>query len=123
MTFLVNKFPILKFVSNSIFLTVLLLHFSCGDKIEVHISQTIMFEGRLYKMDSKDPFSGIVYNTYPDGLREYEGEYKDGKPNGLLTYWYNNGNIMREGRLKDGMPIRRWITYKEDGTVQNIMDH
>ena len=38
-----------------------------------------MFEGRLYKMDSKDPFSGIVYNTYPDGLREYEGEYKDGK--------------------------------------------
>ena len=74
-------------------------------------------------MDSKDPFSGIVYNTYPDGLREYEGEYKDGKPNGLLTYWYNNGNIMREGRLKDGMPIRRWITYKEDGTVQNIMDH
>ena len=36
---------------------------------------------------------------------------------------YNNGNIMREGRLKDGMPVRRWITYKEDGEVQNIMDH
>lgn len=100
-----------------------MFQFSCGDKIEVHISNTIMFEGILYKMNSEDPFSGIVYNTYPDGIREYEGEYKDGKPNGLLTYWYNNGNIMREGRLEDGMPVRRWITYKEDGTVQNIMDH
>ena len=123
MTFLVNKFPILIFFRNIILISIALLQFSCGDKVEVHISQTIMFEGRLYKMDSKDPFSGIVYNTYPDGLREYEGEYKDGKPNGLLTYWYNNGNIMREGRLEDGMPVRRWITYKEDGTVQNIMDH
>ena len=91
--------------------------------MEVHISQTIMFEGRLYKMDSKDPFSGIVYNTYPKGRREYEGEYKDGMPNGLLTYWYENGNKMREGRLQSGTPIGRWTTYNEDGVVQTTIDH
>ena len=81
-----------------------------------------MFEGRLYKMDSKDPFSGIVFNTYPQGLREYEGEYKDGKPNGLLMYWYENGNKMREGRLKAGTPVGRWIIYNEDGSVKETMD-
>ena len=72
---------------------------------------------------SKDPFSGIVYNTYLNGQREYEGEYKNGKPNGLLVYWYEKGNIMRKGTLKDGTPIGRWTIYKEDGSIQETIDH
>ena len=87
------------------------------------ISQTIMFEGKLYKLDSKDPFSGIVFNTYPNGQREYGGEYKDGKPNGLLVYWYKNGNKMREGKLQGGTPVGIWYTYKENGSVQATIDH
>ena len=82
-----------------------------------------MFEGQLYEMDKEEPFSGLVYNTYPDGQREYEGQYKNGKPNGLLVYWYKNGNKMREGKLQDGFPVGRWILYHEDGTVQETMDH
>ena len=91
--------------------------------MDVHISNTIMFEGQLYKIDSKNPFSGIVYNTYADGQREYEGQYKDGKPNGLLVYWYENGNKMREGNLKAGTPVGRWTTYKADGSIQETIDH
>ena len=82
-----------------------------------------MFEGKLYETSAENPFSGIVYNTYSNNLREYEGEYINGKPNGLLTYWYKNGNKMREGKLKDGIPFGRWITYKDDGSVQKTMDH
>ena len=82
-----------------------------------------MFEGKLYELSAEKPFSGVVFNTYPSGLREYEGGYKDGKPNGLLTYWYNNGNKMREGKLKNGIPVGRWTTYKGDGSIQEIMDH
>ena len=113
----------MKFFTHYIILTVLLLHYSCAENPEVHISQTIMFEGRLFKMDSKDPFRGIVYNTYPNGQREYEGEYKDGRPNGLLTYWHENGNKMREGKLKDGIPVGKWNTYKIDGSIQETIDH
>ena len=113
----------MKFVSNSILLAVLLLHFSCGEKPEVHISQTIMFEGKLYEMDAKDPFSGIVYNTYPNGQREYAGEYKDGEPNGFLAYWYENGNKKREGELKSGTPLGRWTIYKDDGSIKETIDH
>ena len=123
MTPAVNKFHIWKFIINSILISITLLHYSCAEKLEVHISKSIMFEGRLYMMDSKEPFSGIVYNTYPNGKREYTGEYKNGKPNGLLIYWYENGNKMREGRLKGGTPVGRWIIYKEDGSVQETMDH
>ena len=123
MTPAVNKFHIWKFIINSILISIALLHYSCGEKSEVHISKSIMFEGRLYMMDSKEPFSGIVYNTYPNGQREYTGEYKHGEPNGLLIYWYENGNKMREGRLRGGAPVGRWIIYKEDGSVQETMDH
>ena len=100
-----------------------LLQFSCAEKPEIHISKTILYEGKLYEIDAENPFSGMVFNTYPDGQREYEGEYKEGKPNGLLMYWFKNGNKMREGKLKDGMPVGRWITYKDDGSVQETMDH
>ena len=123
MTYAVNKFHIWKFLRYSILISIVLLHFSCSEKIEVPISQTIMFEGKLYKTDAKDPFSGIVYNTYPNGQREYAGEYKDGQPNGLLVYWYKNGNKMREGKLKGGTPVGRWTIYKEDGSEQKTIDH
>ena len=123
MAYAVNKFHILKFLINNVLIVIILFQFSCADKVEVHISKTILFEGKLYVMDQEKPLSGVVYNTYPSGLREYEGEYKDGTPNGLLTYWYNNGNKMREGKLKNGIPVGRWSTYKEDGSIQEIMDH
>ena len=82
-----------------------------------------MFEGKLYKINENDPFMGIVYNTYPNGQREYTGEYKDGQPNGLLVYWYVKGNKMREGKLKGGTPVGKWITYNEDGSIQGTIDH
>ena len=120
---MVNKFHISKLLRNSILIGIVLLYCSCGEKPEVHISQTIMFEGKLYKMEAKDPFSGIVFNTYPDGQREYTGEYKDGKPNGLLVYWYKNGVKKREGELKNGVPAGRWTYYNSDGSIKEIKDH
>ena len=36
-----------------------------------------MFEGKLYELNSDKPFSGMVFNTYPSGSREYEGDYKN----------------------------------------------
>ena len=74
-------------------------------------------------MNAEEPFSGIVFNEYPDGQREYEGLYKNGKPNGNLVYWYENGSIKREGRLKNGSPIGRWTYYNLDGSIEKTTDH
>ena len=82
-----------------------------------------MFEGKLYLTDSKDPFCGIIYDTYLDGQRKYETQYKDGQPNGLLVDWYENGNKKREGKLKGGTFVGRWVFYKEDGSVKETIDH
>ena len=74
-------------------------------------------------MDKDQPFSGLVFNTYSNNQKEYEGEYKNGKPNGNLVYWYENGSINREGRLKNGSPIGRWTYYNLDGSIKKTTDH
>ena len=82
-----------------------------------------MFSGKLYKIDENKPFSEIVYNTYPNGQREYSGEYKNGTPNGSLIYWYDNGKKMREGKLKDGKPLGRWVMYDDAGNIKKYIEN
>ena len=74
-------------------------------------------------MNEEIPFTGLVFETYPNGNKEYSGEYNNGKPSGVLTYWYPNGNKMREGKLKDGSPVGRWKYYNKNGTIKNIVDN
>ena len=123
MTPLVNKFHIWKFLINIILIGIALLQSSCGETAEVDISKTVQFEGKLYLLDSDDPFSGIIYKEYSNGQREYEGSYKKGVPNGALIYYFDNGLIMREGILKNGSPEGRWTYYNSDGSIKEIKDH
>lgn len=95
---------------------------SCGVPEKVHISKTIQFEGRIYLLKSDDPFTGILYNNYANGKKEYEGEYEDGRPHGSLVYWYDNGIKLREGELKNGSPSGRWIYYNQDGSIKETRD-
>ena len=123
MTSLVNKFHIWKFLINIILSSIFLLQFSCGETAEVHISKTVQFEGKIYLLDSDDPFTGILFNEYSNGQREYEGSYQKGVPNGVLTYYFDNGLKMREGILKNGSPKGRWTYYNSDGSIKEIKDH
>ena len=118
-----NKFHTLK--TNPILITYLFLFLfiACGEKPEVHISKTVQFEGKIYLLNSDDPFTGILFNEYSNGQREYEGYYKNGVPNGKLTYYFDYGSKMREGVLKNGSPAGRWIYYNSDGSIKEIIDH
>ena len=48
------------------------------------------------------------------GTKSEEGTYKDGKLDGLLTYWFENGQKKSEGTYKDGEEIERteWHYYE-----------
>ena len=113
----------MKFIKSNILLLFVLFSFSCDEKKEVHISDTIMFSGKLYELNEDEPFDGIVYNAYENGKREYEGVYENGLPDGRLIYWFDNGMIKREGRLKKGIPIGRWKEYDLDGSLKLEVDH
>ena len=110
-------------IPNIIFCLFLILFISCSEKPEIHISKTVQFEGKIYLLNSDDPFTGILFNEYSSGQREYEGYYKNGVPNGKLTYYFDYGSKMREGVLKNGSPAGRWIYYNSDGSIKEIIDH
>jgi formylglycine-generating enzyme required for sulfatase activity len=44
-----------------------------------------------------------------------EGTYKDGKEDGLWTYWYENGEKKSEGTYKDGELNGLWTDWYENG--------
>ena len=113
----------MKSLINIILISIALLQFSCSEKLESHISKTVQFEGKIYLLDSDDPFTGILFNEYSNGQREYEGNYKKGVPNGILIYYFENGLKMREGILKNGSPAGRWTYYNSDGSTKEIKDH
>ena len=61
-------------------------------------------ENRKLTDPDGNPFTGVCvdYYDYEDEQKEYETRYKDGKENGLCTWWYENGQIECEGFFKDG---------------------
>jgi antitoxin component YwqK of YwqJK toxin-antitoxin module len=78
-------------------------------------------------------YTGWVKRTYLIGQISYLVQYKDGKPNGLLTSWYENGLMHGEGYYKngkqDGLSIKWFVsngqrqveaTYK-DGKLMTIV--
>lgn len=100
-----------------------ILFFACSQTEEMNIDRTIQFEGKLYKLNSEDPFTGIIYNNYSNGQREFQGHYVKGVPNGKLIYFFDNGLKMREGDLKNGVPKGRWTYYNIDGSIKKIEDN
>ena len=108
----------LKIIQNIVLSSCIALQLSCGDQREISIKEAIQFEGKMYLLNEDDPFSGIIYDLYDNGHREYEGHYKDGKPNGPLINYYENGNIKRKGSLKNGIPSGVWTYYKLDGSIE-----
>ena len=96
-----------------------------GKKFVVKIKNAVPWSGKLLDKDGnliEKSFSLVEWSHIREKVK-YLGEYKDGKPNGLLVYWYENGNKMREGKLQGGTPVGIWYTYKEDGSVQATIDH
>jgi len=58
----------------------------------------------------------LINDDLIGGKDEFEGSYKDGKPNnGLATGWHENGQKMYEGTLKDGKPDGKFTNWYDNG--------
>ena len=90
-------------------LITLLLIVGCSKPID---EESLVTRGGLkYQQDSQKPYSGKILDLYDNGNKEKEGSYKDGIPDGLWTWWDENG-------LKE----KEW-NYKKDGMVHETLYH
>lgn len=46
-----------------------------------------------------------------------EGDFLDGKRNGMWTAWHANGLKKSEGLYEGGREVGDWYTWKEDGKI------
>ena len=56
----------------------------------------------LFCLEGSDvPYTGKVFSLWANGNVEVEGSYKDGKPDGLTTFWYETGDKKNHVVFKD----------------------
>ena len=67
---------------------------------------------------------GLWTEWHENGQKWTETNWKDGKPNGLATEWYENGQKEVEANLKDGklMSVMVWKSDGEKCPVTNVKD-
>ena len=73
-------------------------------KKEKIISLNDFKENRKLVAPDGTPYTGVYtdYYDWENDQKEYEEYYKDGKENGLSTWWYENGQKECEVRYEDG---------------------
>jgi antitoxin component YwqK of YwqJK toxin-antitoxin module len=63
------------------------------------------------------PFSGIVFDLYPDGKLMWEAEIKDGRQNGIEKHYFRNGNVEQINEMKDNTICGISKEYHECGNL------
>ena len=72
-------------------------------------------ESIWYLKDSETPYTGKVYSLHPNGQKKQEGNFKEGKTDGLLVRWHKNGQKEAEGNFKDGKRDGLHVRWHENG--------
>ena len=119
-------------MKNHIIISLLFLLIGCSTELD-----TLQKRGdTYYEINSEEPFSGTIIKKYESGQEQTEGYLKNGREDGVWTYWYENGQKSLEGTFKDWKPDglstlwyengqkkqegteNEWTYWNEDGSVK-----
>ena len=72
----------------------------------------------LFRLDAtKNNLEGLETSYYANGQIKEEGNYKDGKKDGLWKYWDENGKLRYEKNYKDGERDGLWKEWFKNGQL------
>jgi len=101
--------------------SILLLLFSCGDKIIEKIEETYPSNKpkttSFYKVVDEKEIKVQEKEFYENGKVKMEGEFKDGKRTGKGLNYYPNGKLRMEGDYKNDKQTGHWKFYNEEGIL------
>ncbi len=105
----------------AIILSIICLIFAVGWSLfPEKVTNTIQErDGLAYIPNETTPFTGVNISTYPNQQKKAEIHYKDGKQEGLTTFWYENGQKQLEGNYKDGKVEGLATLWDENGQKQS----
>ena len=62
-----------------------------------------------------EPYTGKAIKFHDNGIKAYEGSFKDGKDHGVAQRWYKSGEKRSETNFKDGKLHGVVTTWYESG--------
>ena len=80
-------------------------------------------EDITYLKGSDTPYTGKVYQLYPNGQKEYETDFWNGKEDGLWMSWHKNGKKQGEGYYKDGKMSGLQLMWHENGQKSSEVNY
>jgi len=98
-------------------ITALMLVVGCSSPEPINIDELVERDGIWHSKDTNKPYSGDVVGEFGNGQIRVEFTFKNGKPDGLYTSWYENGQKFEEGTYKNGKRERKWTVWYESGKL------
>jgi len=83
-----------------------------SDKV---VSYLQVRDGIRYEVNSGTPFTGRKVIYFENGQKRFEGNYKDGKEDGLHNAWHKNGQKSSEGNWKNGWGVGTHTSWFDNG--------
>jgi antitoxin component YwqK of YwqJK toxin-antitoxin module len=71
-----------------------------------------------YKIENGEEVLVKHVRFFPNGEKQEEGGYLDGKRDGIWTYWHENGNKWSEGFYHAGQNEGKSTVWYENGEIQ-----
>jgi len=82
-------------------------------------------DGLVYAIDSETPYTGLIKDVFPSGVTQSEKNLVNGKPEGRLARWYENGQKSLEANYvnghQDGL-MTQWYENSEKKSEINIVN-
>ena len=72
-------------------------------------------EGGISFLDDS-PFNGDFIDHHDNGNKSVEGNFLNGKQEGVWTYFHKNGSRFRTGKYVDGRANGQWVIWRMDGS-------
>jgi len=95
----------------------LLVLTSCA---EVSKEETLRVDGLICLKDNHQPFSGTVLENYPDGTLKSKVHYAGGLPDGKAIYYHPNGRKEDQGQYRDGKKDGKWPHWSDSSEMQFV---
>ena len=102
-------------------ITALMLVVGCSEPI--NIDELVERDGIWHSKDTNKPYSGKAVKYLENGQKELEGNYKDGKKEGIETEWYENGQKKSEGTYKNGKDDGLYTKWYENGQKKSELNY
>ena len=80
--------------------------------------------GIAYLPNDSEPFTGTAVASYPSGQQQIVVSYENGKPSGISSEWYTNGQMRTEQHFsgEDEGRIRDWYENGEVARDINVLN-